>query len=373
MGLRLEAGRVKFAAFVIMLVVLVLVLALFFHAIWSVLQIFIIAGLVVLTLDWLVEWLVRRRVPRWAATLTILLIFILLIGVFALFIIPPMVAQFQQLLVDLPGVWMRLIDRWGVFLTRYPAFRQALDPGNFLDSLLRGAGSWVQAARTVFTTAVGAVTATILIIVVTFYTLLNPWPLVYGVRGLFPETWWGIIDRLAHESAVRIRGWAVGTFILSLVIGVLDYVALLLINAFSPANIPFILFFAIFGGLMEIVPVIGPIVAAVLPALVAFSISPILGILVLLAFFVVQQLENHILVPIIMHRAVNMHPVSLIFALIVMSTLFGVFGAVIAVPVASIVKVLYDEWYYPLMHEGKKPGMPPKEGPADDPEEVTAT
>jgi len=373
MGLQLDAGRVRFAAFVIMLAVLVLVLALFFRAIWSVLQVFIIAGLVVLTLDWLVEWLVCHRVPRWAATLAILLIFIALIGVFALFVIPPMVTQFQQLIVDLPGVWTRLIDRWGAFLTRFPTFRQAFDPGTFLASLLRGAGSWAQAARTVFTTAVGAFTATILIIVVTFYTLLNPWPLVYGVRGLFPETWWSTIDRLAHESAVHIRGWALGTFILSLAIGILDYVALMLINAFSRENIPFILFFAIFGGLMEIVPVIGPIAAAILPALVAFSINPLLGILVLLAFFVVQQLENHILVPIIMHRAVNLHPVSLIFALIVMSTLFGVFGAVIAVPVASVIKVLYDEWYYPLMHEGKKPGIPPKEGPADDPEEVTAT
>ncbi|MHB0937048.1 MAG: AI-2E family transporter [Armatimonadota bacterium] len=372
MGLRLDAGRVKFAAFIIVLAVLIVVLVLFLRAIWSVLQIFIIAGLVVLTLDWLVEWLVLHRVPRWAASLVILLIFFTVVGLFVFFLIPPMVTQFQGLIAELPGAWARTVDRWGTLLERSPTFRQAFDPGTFLANLLRGAGTWAQAARTVFTTAVGAFTAAILIFVVTFYTLLNPWPLVYGLRGLFPEAWWSTIDCLAHEIAVRIRGWAVGTFVLSLVIGVLDYVALLLINAFSPEDIPFILFFAIFGGLMEVVPIIGPIAAAILPALVAFSISPLLGVFVLLAFFVIQQLENHILAPMIMHRAVHLHPVSLIFALVVMSTLFGIFGAVIAVPVASIVKVLYDEWYYPLMHEGKKPGMPPKEGPPEEPEEVTA-
>jgi len=364
--------RVKFAAFVILLAALAVLLFYFLRATWEVLQIIIIAGLVVLALDWFVEKLVDRRIPRWAATLLILLVFILLVGLFVLFLIPPMVTQFEQLITALPALWAGLIARWEVFLTRFPAFRQVFEPGTFLVNLLKGAGSWAQTARTVFATAIGAFSTAFLIIVIAFYTLLNPWPLLYGLRGLFPETWWGTIDRLAHFIAVRIRGWVIGTFILSVTIGVLDYIALLLINLFSPQDMPFILFFAILGGLLEVVPIIGPIIAAVLPSLVAFSINPLLGVFVLLAFFLVQQLEGYILAPYVMHRTVNLHPVSLIISLVVMSSLFGIFGALISVPVASVVKVLYDEWYYPLMHEGKSPGLPPKEGPPEPPEEVTA-
>lgn len=366
MALRMNQRWVKFAAFVIVLAALAVLLVFFIRAIWSVVQIFIITGLIVLALDWFVEYLVSRRIPRWAATLVILLAFILTIGLFVLLIIPSMVTQFEQFIAALPDLWARLMERWSAFLERFPAFERTFDPRAFLLGLVRDVGSWAQAARTVFTTAIGAFTAVILIIVITFYTLLNPWPLIYGIRGLFPETWWPIIDRLAHEIAARIRGWVVGTFVLGVVIGVLDYIALLLINLFSTQHIPFILFFAILGGLLEIVPIIGPIIAAVLPAVVAFSINPLLGLFVLLAFFVIQQLENNLIVPYVMHRAVHMHPVSLIFILLMMSTLFGVFGAVIAVPVAAIFKVLYDEWYYPLMHGGKKPSLPPKEGPREE-------
>jgi predicted PurR-regulated permease PerM len=367
--LRQEQKRVKYAALVIVLLVFTVLLIFFFRAVWSVLQIFIIAGLIVLALDWFVEWLVAYRVPRWVATLIILLIFSLFIGLVILVLIPQMVTQFEQFIAALPAFWLQLVDRWDVFLTRFPAFRQVFNLENFLPSLLQGAGTWAQTARTVFTTAIGAFAATLLIIVITVYTLINPWPLLYGMRGLFPETWWPTINRLAHAIALRLRGWVVGIFVLSVTVGTLDYIALRIINALTPQEIPFILFFAILGGMLEIVPVIGPFIAALLPAMVAFSINPLLGVLVLLAFFIIQQLENHLLTPLIMHRAVHMHPVSLIFALVVMSTMFGIFGAVIAVPFAITLKVLHDEWYYPMMHAGKKPSLPPKEGP---PEEVIA-
>jgi predicted PurR-regulated permease PerM len=62
-----------------------------------------------------------------------------------------------------------------------------------------------------------------------------------------------------------------------------------------------------------------------------------------------------------MNRAVQLHPVTLLFMLVILSGLFGLFGALIAVPVASVLKVLYDEWYYPLIHQGKHPMHAPKE------------
>ena len=361
MGLQLDPQRTRFAAFTIALVAFTIILFLTAPLIWSVLQIFIIAGLLALALDPLVHWQVQRRVPRWAATIDLLLLVVLVVSLTLYFLVPPLVRQFQQFIADAPTLWEQISRQAGTTLHRFPTVEQALRLDRFVSEALRGAGAWVAAAQTIFASAVGAFTAVILIFVTAFYTLLNPWPLLYGIRGLFPQEWWPTIDRITSESARRIRSWVLAVIVLGIVIGLMDYLALALINFFFDPDIPFILFFAILGGLLEVVPVIGPIIAAILPSLVAFAIHPVLGLLVLGSYFIIQQLENNFIAPLILHKAVQIHQVSLIFALVVLSGIFGVFGAIIAVPVASVIKVLYDEWYYPLAHHGHHPEPAPVE------------
>lgn len=363
MDLALNRRNIKFVLFILLMLALAVGLFLLAPIIWSALQLFVIAALIALPLDWAVRWQENYRIPRWAATLNLLILLVLVVGLLIYFLIPPLAEQSQAFVTSLPQLWAQALIRWSWILDRFPQLERTLDLNNLAVNLIRGAGTWVQTARTVFTTAVGAVASSVLILVTVFYMLLDPWPLLYGIRGLFPSSWWGTIDHLASSMAARIRAWVVGTFALAAIIGVLDYLALLLINLFYPVNLPYVFFFAILGGALEILPVVGPIIAAILPALVGFSLDPVLGLLVLGAFFIIQQLENALFVPLIMHKAVQLHPVTLLFSLLLLSALFGMLGAIIAVPVASIFKVLYDEWYYPLVHDGQKPLTPPKEEP----------
>jgi predicted PurR-regulated permease PerM len=360
MGLHINPHWTRFAAFVIVLVAVTVMLFLLAPLLVSVLQVFGLAFLLSLALDPLVKWQVRHGIPRWAATIELLLLFILLISLLAYFLVPPVVDQLQAFIAALPDLFALLSTQLNQLLTRFPAVEAALNLQELTASIVASASTWAAAARSVFTTTVGFVTGAVLVFIITLYTLLNPWPLLYGIRGLFPSEWWSTVDRLAIAIGTGIRGWVIGTLVLVAIIGVLDYVALLLINLFYGPDIPFVLFFAIFGGLMEVIPVVGPIIAAILPALVGFAIDPVLGLLVLGAFFIVQQLENNFIVPWVMHKAVHLHPVSLIFALVVLSGILGVFGAVIAVPVALTIKVLYDEWYYPLVHHDHHPESPPQ-------------
>jgi predicted PurR-regulated permease PerM len=349
-----EARAMRLAAFVIALTALAVALFLAAPLIWSVVQIFIIAGLLSLALEMPVRWLTRRRMRRWVAVALVVGAMLLLLALLLLFLIPALLGQFAALVAGLPALWASVVHRAAPLLQRYPT----LASEQFVLNLISGVGSWALAARSVFATAVGAATATVLIVVITVYTLLNPHPLLYGVRGLFPSDWWPTLDRLAHSIAARIRRWVMGTLLLSLIIGLLVYLGLHILNWIHPPGLPFVLVFAIFAALLEIVPIVGPIIAAVVPALVGFSIDPWLGAAILLLFFVVQQIENHLAAPLILQRAVRQHPVSLIFALVVLSGLFGLFGALIAVPVSSALKVLYDEWYYPLMHDHAPPPPP---------------
>ena len=362
--------RVKFALFVIAMVAVAFILLRLAPVVWSVIQILLLAVLIGIALEWVVEWQVAHRFPRWAATANLLIVLFLFLALLFYFLVPPLIAQFQQFMLTLPALWENALQRWGALVQRYPQLTNAIDVGDFISSLLQSLGSWTQMARTVFSSAVGGITGLILVLVLVFYALLDPWPLLYGLRGLFPFSWWSTLERVAGKSAMQIRRWVMGTLVLGVIIGAMDYLALFLINTFYPYDLPFILLFAILGGLLEVVPVIGPIIAAIIPATVGFLIDPILGILVLLSFFVIQQLENYLLVPLVMHRAVNLHPVSLIVALMVLSSLFGIFGAIIAVPVASVVKILYDDWYYPLLHDGHPPDPPLKKEPTAPPEDI---
>lgn len=361
MGLQLDPQRTRFATFVMLLVALLV--AVFFAAplVWSVLQIFIIAFLIALALDGPVRWQVRRGVPRWAAALNLLLLLLVALVAIASFLIPPLIAQAREFLNGLPVLWANTTRQLAVLLHRFPGARDALDINRFMATVFTGAGSWITTARSIFATAFGALAGSILIFITVLYSLLDPWPLLYGVRGLFPKGWWSTIDRLASHIAVRLRAWVTGIFILSVLVGLLDYLALWLINLFYEPGVPFILFFAILGAILEFIPFVGPILVTAIAGLVALSVSPMTALLVIIAFTLIQQIEGNLLSPLVFHSTMKLHPVSLLFALVVLTGLFGIFGALIAAPVTAVIKVLYDEWYYPLGHEDEHPALPPND------------
>jgi predicted PurR-regulated permease PerM len=106
----------------------------------------------------------------------------------------------------------------------------------------------------------------------------------------------------------------------------------------------------VLSGFVEIVPTVGPIISAVPPTLVALTVSPTKALWVLGLYTFIQQLESNILVPWIMSNKVRLHPVTLLFFLLGMAEFLGVFGALIATPLAAVLKVLYMELYYRRIH-----------------------
>ena len=349
----------RFAVGVIGLLALATTAFLLAPVLWPVVKLLIIVTLVTPALNDLVHWQVKRRVPRWLAV-TDLVLLLLLVGTGCVyFLVPPLVTQFRALLTAAPGMWAAVNTQIGRVFHRFPELSTSIDLNQFVRNLLVGADSAATTVRTVFSSTVSVLTTFVLVVVLVIYALLNPWPLLYGLRGLFPNEWWPTLDALAHSVARRIRAWVIGTVILGLLVGTLDYLGLTVLNLFFHGAMPFVLLFAILGGVLEVLPVVGPVISAVLPTLVGFAIDPLLGFLVLGLFVLVQQLENFVLAPIVMGKALDLHPVSLLVALVTLSTLCGFFGAIIAVPVAALCKVLYDEWYYPLMHHGHAPVPPP--------------
>jgi predicted PurR-regulated permease PerM len=108
-------------------------------------------------------------------------------------------------------------------------------------------------------------------------------------------------------------------------------------------GVPYALSLAIFAGLMEIVPYVGPIVSAIPAVILGLTISPMTGLMVLILVFAVQQFENHVIVPQIMKKALGLDPIAIILALLIGLKLGGVLGAILAIPIATAIGVVIED------------------------------
>ncbi len=196
----------------------------------------------------------------------------------------------------------------------------------------------------------------------TVYLIIQPEPWVNGFVSLFPAGRRQRVRELLVMIYHTIQRWFLGQLAAMTFIGILWAVSL------SVIGVPFALLLGIFAGLISFVPFVGAIVSVVIPVVLALVSDPITAVWVVLAFVVIQQLEGNVLQPIVMSQAVDLHPAMVVFALVVMGTLFGFVGIFLAVPLAAAVQVLVRElWVKRMDRMGTDPEPPPQEPEKRDP------
>lgn len=168
--------------------------------------------------------------------------------------------------------------------------------------------------------------------VLVFYLLKDYDKIKIYLKKITPTKYYPRLARLAKSIDERLGGYIRGQLIVSLFISVATLIV------FRLMGIDYALLLAIVMGITNIIPYFGPIIGAIPAVMIALTISPRLVIYVIIAVFVIQILESNFLSPFIVGKSVNIHPISIIFALLVGGQLAGVLGMVIAVPVLTIVK-----------------------------------
>lgn len=176
----------------------------------------------------------------------------------------------------------------------------------------------------------------IFLLVITFYLLLEKEELESRVSSLFVRRE-EKTKKLIVQIEDKLGSWLRGQLFLSFIIGLLSYIGLLILN------VPYALPLSLLAGVFEIIPVIGPIVSAIPAVLIALTISPILGMGVAAMYFVIQQLENHLIVPQVMKRAVGLNPLVVILAIAIGSRILGFAGALLAVPLVVVLQIIVTE------------------------------
>ena len=172
------------------------------------------------------------------------------------------------------------------------------------------------------------------ILILAFYLLIEGDSLFAGFARLFPRERRAEVIRAGREISTKVSAWMTGQLILGGTIGATSAIGLYLLG------VPYFYVLALVSAVGELIPVVGPILAAVPAVAVAFSVSSRTALWVALFFIVQQQAENHLLVPKIMERQVGVSAVVVIVALLIGSSLFGILGAILAIPTAAILQVV---------------------------------
>lgn len=314
--------------------------AVFAGLIWLVIQISsIILGLFVsvllmTALNPVVNRLTRLRLPRGLAILLVYLGLIALVAAGIKGIVPPLIDQTTNLVNHLPsllnetGGWLESIGINGV--DGQTLARQAADLGSVPANLVRLTLAFFSNIIAVFT-----------VLVITFYLLLERNNLDRYLLILFGPGQEKKAKEFVDRLEAKLGGWVRGELILMSVIGLLTYLGLVLLG------IPYALPLAILAGLLEVVPTIGPIISAVPGVLLALTVSPVMALAATAMYFLVQQVENSLIVPKIMQKIAGVNPLITIISLTVGFKLAGVLGAVLAVPIIIVIQVAMAEFIEP--------------------------
>ena len=294
---------------------LVLLAALLFQIRTVIMQL-VIALILSLSIEPSVKYMVKSKAPRWLA---VGIMFLATIFVFVLFItlaLPVLVTQTRNLFLEIPD----LIN--SIFNT--PELKQSLTE-SFTKLISFESGYSVTVG--VFTNTLSVIT----VLIFTLYLSLDLPNVKKRLLNLFSEDLRDFVDDAWVDIEKNLSLWVKGQLLLMFAVGISSYIGLLILG------IPYAFPLAIISGLLEIVPVLGPIITTVIAAVVGFSISPITGLLVLALFLVIQQFENGFLVPRIMQKIIGFNPLVTMIALQIGGKLFGIVGAVIAIPLALII------------------------------------
>lgn len=285
-----------------------------------------------------IEWLKAHKIPRIPAAVLLYLVLGAGFGFFVYLAVPLLFEELRTVASTFPLLqrqFLAELDKFGVlpFSSFLGDAAQGLlsEPGAYLQQF---GGGVVNVAASFF----GSLFGLVLVVVFSFY-------LAAQEKGI--EKFLRLITPLKHESYVldlwsraqkKLGYWVRAQMLLGAIIGVLIFLGLTFLG------VKYAILLAALAAALELIPVVGPILAAVPAVSLALPASPVLALWVALLYFVVQQIESHVIVPVVIRQAVGLSPLIVVLALVVGAKLGGIVGVLLAVPLTAIGAELLDDW-----------------------------
>ena len=310
-----------------------------------------------------VDYLARKGVGRGVGTvivLTALTAVLALIGVSMGSVVESQVRELVEQAPTLLSDVQSQLEQLRAALGLETGFFQP-DPQQVLDS----ARNFLSGGAFSTFVSVGASVASVLsfgvvILIATIYSVARPSPLVNGFVALFPAGRRPRVREIMFEMYKSVQRWFLGQLVSMFIIGLLFTIGLSIIG------VPFSLLLGLLSGLLAFIPFVGPLISIIPPILLALVEDPIMALWVIAAYGVVQFIEGNIVQPVVMSRAVSLHPAVIVFAILIMGTLFGFVGVFFAIPLVAALQVLVIELWVKRMNSLGTDSDPPKEEPEEE-------
>lgn len=333
-----ERVQLDISSGTIIRVILIILLFVFLYILKDVVIIFLFALVIASGISPFANWLDDRGFPRVVGVLVLYLV-MLGLAVFVLSLVVPYISDDINRLI---GVLPKVIDRVSTSLDQaQQSSPQYLDFLGEIQNILGSFSAYLQQASQsivgLIVSVFGGVFSFVAILVISFYLSVTKKGIETFLGSVVPEKYERYVISLWKRTEIKVGKWLQGQLLLGLIVGLMCYIGLSLLH------VKYALLLSLLIMVLELVPMVGPVIAAIPAVALAFLQSPTLGVWVIVLYIVVQQLENHVLVPLILGRTLNLNPIVVIIALLVGERLAGIPGMILAVPISTIFVEMLDD------------------------------
>jgi predicted PurR-regulated permease PerM len=328
-----QSKKVEISTSIVLKTIVILLGVWFLFLVRDIIILVFLAVIIASSIDPAVDFLQKKKIPRSAGAMLIYVILFSILALIVSFMVPSIVNQFNDFSKNSSEY---LGD-----------FRGVINPlqSNGIDRIIQGLSSNIESSfsnisTNIFSKTLGVFSGLISVIVVfsmAFYMVMEERGIKKSIVSIVPEKKKAYAASLVDRIEGKIGKWMLGQLFLMLVIFILDFIGLYLVG------VPYPLLLALFAGILEVVPYVGPIISAVPGVILGFLVSPTVGAMALVVYLVAQQFESHVVIPLTMKKAVGLNPVVTIVAILIGFKLAGVLGAIISVPAATAVSLVVSD------------------------------
>jgi len=285
-----------------------------------------------------INWMQSRKVPRILSVILIFIAAFMFLIFFVYLVFPFFVDEFRSIANTYPSIQRQLLSG----LEKFSGFSVVSDLRTNVQNVLGAPVEYLSQLSSSFSgfalEVFGGLLSFIFMVVFSFYLSAQEKGIESFLRLITPLAYEPYVINLWSRSQQKLGKWMQAQILLATIVGVFTFFGLTFLGVDNA------LFFALIAALFEIIPVAGPILAAVPAVIAAFFISPWTGVSVLILYALVQQAESHVIVPVVMRKTVGLSPLIVLLALLIGGKIGGIFGIILAVPITAILAELLEDW-----------------------------
>jgi len=324
----------------IFLIILIILGLLFLFIIKDILLLLILASVIAIVFDPLIEQLQDHKLPRLAAVSFIYLVLLLFLVLIFSLIIPPAVEQFRQLNSNFPQYVNKILDSFDFlknFLLKHNLINQKEGFFEKIISYLEK-GYLEKGAINLFTFTLNVFNGLIFagtVIVISFFLALEKNSIKKFIKFFVPQKYHSFAIDLLENLKIKMGRWILGQLFLSFLIGLAVLIGL------SILRVPYALLLALLAGILDIIPYLGPVAATIPAVFIGLLISPWTGLTVFLLYATIQVIENLAIRPLLFSKTIGLNPVVIIISFIIGAKLAGIIGIFLAIPTVIVLTELF--------------------------------